>query len=75
MSALMRRFGGHPYERGDMIDFKALDPSKPMWENMAALGYNNNELVGRCAALLRTRAVTHVNTCCCSRACVACARG
>lgn len=44
MGALMRRFGGHPYERGDMIDFKTVDPSRSLLENMQALGYNHNEL-------------------------------
>lgn len=46
MAALMRRFGGHPYERGDMLDFKAVDPTKNAYENFLSLGYNNNELVG-----------------------------
>jgi len=47
MAALMRRFGGHPYENGDMMDFKTLDPKRPLHENLLAIGYNNNELV-RC---------------------------
>jgi hypothetical protein len=45
LTALLRRYGGHPYERGDMIDFKTVDPTRPLAENMAALGYNRNELV------------------------------
>lgn len=45
MKALMKRFGGHPYERGDVLDFKAVDPDRPIHENLLALGYHNNELV------------------------------
>ncbi|GBF90673.1 hypothetical protein Rsub_03245 [Raphidocelis subcapitata] len=44
MGALMRRYGGHPYERGDVVDFKTVDPTRPLAENMEALGYNRNEL-------------------------------
>ena len=46
MAALMKRYGGHPYERGDMLDFKTVDPDKPFDENLRALGYNYKELVG-----------------------------
>jgi hypothetical protein len=45
MAALMRRFGGHPYEQGDVLDFKALDPTKSVYDNLLAMGYNDNELV------------------------------
>lgn len=48
----MKRFGGHPYERGDMIDFKTIDPTKPFDETLRALGYNANELVkGGCGRM------------------------
>jgi hypothetical protein len=30
-TALMRRYGGHPSEQGDMLDFRALDPTKTTW--------------------------------------------
>eukprot|EP00200_Dunaliella_tertiolecta_P002578 CAMPEP_0202351510 /NCGR_PEP_ID=MMETSP1126-20121109/8116_1 /ASSEMBLY_ACC=CAM_ASM_000457 /TAXON_ID=3047 /ORGANISM="Dunaliella tertiolecta, Strain CCMP1320" /LENGTH=564 /DNA_ID=CAMNT_0048943621 /DNA_START=107 /DNA_END=1800 /DNA_ORIENTATION=+ len=42
--ALMRRMGGHPYDRTDMIPNKVLDPSKPVAENLDALGYNHLDL-------------------------------
>ena len=45
MRALMKRFGGHPYERGDALDFRAVDPDKSIHDNLLALGYHNNELV------------------------------
>lgn len=38
LKALMQRYGGHPYETGDMIPFKLLDPAAPLSENLAALG-------------------------------------
>lgn len=45
MAALVKRFGGHPYERGDALDFRSVDPDKSIHDNLLALGYNNNELV------------------------------
>jgi hypothetical protein len=45
VKALLKRYGGHPYERGDLLDFKTIDPSRPLADNLAALGYNANELV------------------------------
>jgi hypothetical protein len=46
MAALMARFGGHPYEKGDMLRFNVVDPQKSLRTNMSTMGYHEHELVG-----------------------------